>query len=323
MRVRKAVIAAAGWGTRFLPITKCQPKEMLPVLNKPIIQYSVEEAVACGVEMVVIITAAGKRNIEEYFDHSFELEDMLERKGDIKLADELRSLCNIVDICYVRQKKRLGLGHALLAARSVVGNEPFILFLPDDLFEYGELVLKQMLDTYERYHGSVIAIKPVSAEEVSRYGIIRPRKLTDRVYQVAELVEKPPLDSAPSNLAIMGRYILEPEIFEALEYTLPGRNQEIQLTDAMQRLLQTHPIYAYQFEGERYDTGTPLGWLETTVALALRNPDLGPKLRQYLEGLMPRVREQEEAAAPGTHSKMDVSALASLEHLPLEKDGFN
>jgi len=285
MRVRKAVITAAGWGTRFLPVTKTQPKEMLPLLNKPLIQYSVEEAAACGVELVVIVTALGKSAIEDYFDRSFELEYLLERKGETRLLEEIRRLSDMVDICYVRQKEQRGLGDAVLTARSAIGNEPFILLLPDDLFEHREQVLKQMLDIYRRYRGSVVAIQRVTEEEISRYGIIKPKKIAERTYQVMDLVEKPQPRETPSDLAIMGRYVLMPEIFEALQQTPPGRNQEIQLTDALKGLLQQHAIYAYEFEGERYDAGTPLGWLQTTIALALRDPDFGPKLKGYLRGL--------------------------------------
>lgn len=286
MKISKAVITAAGWGTRFLPISKSQPKEMLPLVNKPLIQHTVEEAIACGVELVVIVTTLGKRSIEDHFDRSFELEHILEQKGEIKLVEEIRRLSNMVDICYVRQKKQLGLGHAVLTARRVIGDEPFILLLPDDLFEHRELVLKQMLEVYQCYKGTVIAIKQEADEELSRYGIIEPKEIAERVYQVMDLVEKPQPGEAPSNLAIMGRYVLMPEIFEALENTLPGRNQEIQLTDALKRLLQRHPMYAYEFEGERYDAGTPLSWLKTTIVLALKNPDIGPKLRNYLTELL-------------------------------------
>lgn len=295
MKIRKAVIAAAGWGTRFLPVTKCLPKEMLPLVNKPLIQYSVEEAVACGVETVVILTALGKNAIEDYFDRSFTLEHMLEAKGDTKLAEELRQLSNLADICYVRQKDQLGLGHAVLSVKSVVGNEPFILILPDDLFERKELVLKQMLAIHEDYGGSVIPVIRVSEPEISRYGIIDPERMADRVYRVLGLVEKPRLDEAPSDLALMGRYILVPEIFDSLANITPGRNGEIQLTDGLQRLLRHQPIYAYEFEGGRYDAGTPLGWLETTIALALKNPDIGPKLRDYLDRLLQSAAYREEA----------------------------
>jgi UTP--glucose-1-phosphate uridylyltransferase len=286
MKIRKAVITAAGWGTRFLPVTKAQPKEMLPLVNKPLIQYSVEEAVACGVELVVIVTSLGKRAIEDYFDRSLELERVLEKKGETKLAHDIRRLSSMVDITYVRQKEQLGLGHALLTTRSVIGNEPFILLLPDDLFEQQELVLRNMMDVYQKYQGSVIAVKKVNEDEISRYGIIAPRRKAERIYQVTDLVEKPNPREAPSDLAIMGRYILMPEIFQMLRDTPPGKNGEIQLTDALKNLAQRYPIYAYEFEGERYDAGTPLGWLQTTISFALKDPNIGPELRRYIDRVL-------------------------------------
>ncbi|MBI4186630.1 MAG: UTP--glucose-1-phosphate uridylyltransferase GalU [Chloroflexi bacterium] len=286
MRVKKAVITAAGWGMRFLPITKSQPKEMLPLVDKPLIQYSVEEAIACGIELIIIVTAQSKRAIEDYFDRSPELERALEQKGETGLLEKVRHLCNMVDICYVRQKEQLGLGHAVLTAKRMVGDEPFILFLPDDLFEQRETVVKNMVDICQNYQGSVVAVKRVDESEVSRYGIIQPDKVSERIFKVTDLLEKPHPSEAPSNLAIMGRYVLMPEVFAMLEKTPPGRNGEIQLTDALKRLLQQHPVYAYEFEGERYDAGTPVGWLETTLALALKNPDIGPGLREYLYTLL-------------------------------------
>ena len=283
MIIKKAVITAAGWGTRFLPVTKSQPKEMLPLLDKPIIQYSVEEVIACGVELVVIVTAIGKRAIEDYFDHNYELEQMLEQKGETKLLESVRRSSNMVDIGYIRQKGQFGLGHAVLTAKNMIGNGPFALLLPDDLFERKEEVLKNMMRVYEKYGGAVVAVKQVTEEEINRYGIIDGRKIGNRIYQVTDLVEKPPPEKAPSNLAIMGRYVLVPEIFKILENTKPGKNGEIQLTDALQTLLQNQPIYGYEFEGERYDAGTPLGLLETTIALGLKEPTMGPKLRDYLD----------------------------------------
>jgi len=286
MTIKKAIITAAGWGTRFLPITKSLPKEMLPLVNKPLIQYSVEEAVACGVETIVMVTAPGKTAIEDYFDRSFELEYMLMQKGEIDQAEEIRRLSDMVDICYVRQKEQKGLGHAVLGTKSIIGKEPFILILPDDLFEQKEKVLRNMIDIYLQYGGSVVAVKKVTEPEISRYGIINPEEVTQRVYKITELVEKPQPNEAPSNLAIMGRYVLVPEIFEVLENTQSGKNGEIQLTDALQMLLQNQPIYGYEFEGERYDVGTPLGWLETTIALGLKEPTIGPQLRDYLSVLL-------------------------------------
>lgn len=286
MKIRKAVITAAGWGTRFLPITKSQPKEMLPLMNKPLIQYSVEDAIGCGVELVVIVTSLGKRAIEDHFDRSFELEQVLEQKGETTLAEEIHRLSNMVDIAYVRQKEQLGLGHALLTAKRIIGDEPFILLLPDDIFEQRETVLRKMIEVYERYQSSVIAVKQVTNGEVSRYGIIKARKVAERVYEVRDLVEKPQPAQAPSDLAIMGRYILMPEILRILEDTPAGKNSEVQLTDALKQLARRHPLHAYEFEGERYDAGTLLGWLQTTMALALKNPDIGPMLMDYLDGLL-------------------------------------
>jgi UTP--glucose-1-phosphate uridylyltransferase len=286
VKIRKAVITAGGWGTRFLPVTKSQPKEMLPLVNKPVIQYSVEEAIDCGVELVVIVTSLGKRSIEDYFDRSYELEQVLEQKGQVKMLKEIRGLSNMVDITYVRQKEQLGLGHALLSARKIVGNEPFILFLPDDVFENREQVLKKMIDIYQENQGSVVAIKRVSENEVGRYGIIKPEKIGRRVFRVLDLVEKPSLEEAPSNLAIMGRYILDSGIFKYMANTSPGRNGEIQLTDGLKALAKKHSVFAYEFEGERYDAGTPLGWLQTTMALALKHPEYGPTLSEYLKNLL-------------------------------------
>ncbi len=286
MKIRKAVITAAGWGTRFLPVTKSQPKEMLPLVNKPLIQYSVEEAIACGVELLVIVTSLGKRSIEDYFDRSFELEQLLMKKGDTGLANEIRRLSNMVDITYVRQKEQLGLGHAVLSTRKIIGDEPFILLLPDDLFAQQEMVLKNMVRICQEYNGSVIAVQQVTPPEVSRYGIIAPREKSERVHEVLDMVEKPRLEEAPSNLAIMGRYILMPEIFEILAEVLPGRGGEIQLTDGLKQLARQSRVYAYEFEGERYDAGTPAGWLKTTMSLALKDPQFGPELRRYLEELL-------------------------------------
>jgi len=256
---------------------------MLPLLDRPIIQYSVEEVIACGVELVVIVTALGKRAIEDYFDRNYELEQMLEQKGETKLLESVRHSSNMVDIGYIRQKGQFGLGHAVLTAKNMIGNGPFALLLPDDLFERKEEVLKNMIRVYEKYGGAVVAVKQVTEEEINRYGIIDGRKIGNRIYQVTDLVEKPPPEKAPSNLAIMGRYVLVPEIFKILENTEPGKNGEIQLTDALQTLLQNQPIYAYEFEGERYDAGTPLGLLETTIALGLKEPTMGPELRDYLD----------------------------------------
>jgi len=282
MKVRKAVITAAGWGTRFLPITKAQPKEMLPLINKPLIQYSIEEAINSGIEQIIVVTALGKRAIEDYFDRSFELEDVLEQKGEIKLLQEIRELSNLVDICYIRQKEQLGLGHAVLTAKGIVGEEPFAVLLPDDIIDGKVPVLKQMIGVYEQYKTNIIGVEHISSKDTTKYGIIEPRRISGRIYQVLSLAEKPEPAQAPSDLGVVGRYILMPQIFDVLEVTPPGKNQEIQLTDALQLLLRQQAIYAYEFEGVRYDTGTPLGWLEATIAVALKHPDIGQELREYL-----------------------------------------
>ena len=286
MKVRKAVITAAGWGTRFLPITRSQPKEMLPVVNKPLIQYSVEEAISSGIEQIILITALGKRAIEDYFDRSFDLEYVLEQKGETKLLQEMRELSSLVDICYIRQKEQLGLGHAILTAKNVVADEPFAVLLPDDIIDSRVPVLKQMMEVYEQYKTNVIAIKRVSSRDTIKYGIIEPKRVSGHIYQVLGLTEKPEPQEAPSNLGVVGRYILMPQIFDVLEVTPPGKNQEIQLTDALQLLLKQQAIYACEFEGVWYDTGTPLGWLEATVAFALKQPDIGQELREYLRQLL-------------------------------------
>ena len=286
MKVRKAVITAAGWGTRFLPITKSQPKEMLPLVDKPLIQYCVEEAVSSGIEHIILITALGKRAIEDYFDRSFELEYVLEQKGETELLQEMRELSSLVDICYIRQKEQLGLGHAILTAKGMIGEEPFAILLPDDIIDSEVPVLKQVIEVYEQYETNVIAVEPVSSEETIKYGIIEPKRISGHIYQVLSLAEKPEPAEAPSNLGVVGRYVLMPQIFDALEVTPPGKNQEIQLTDALQLLLKQQAIYACEFDGVRYDAGTPLGWLKATVALALKRPDIGQELREYLRQLL-------------------------------------
>ena len=285
MKIRKAVVTAAGWGTRFLPATKAQPKEMLPLVDKPIIQYVIEEAVASGIKQIIIVTALGKRAIEDHFDRSFELEDILKKKGDGELLRKLQNISELADICYIRQKEQLGLGHAILVTKDLIGDEPFAIFLPDDIIEAKVPAMKQMIEVYNRYQHSVIAVEPVAKEDTKAYGIIKPKQVEDRVYQVLGLVEKPEPQDAPSDLGIVGRYILTPEIFGMLEKTAPGKGGEIQLTDGLRLLLEKQPIYAYQFEGIRYDTGMPLGFLKASVEFALNRPDIGAKFREYLRQL--------------------------------------
>lgn len=286
MKIRKAVITAAGWGTRFLPITRSQPKEMLPVVDKPLIQYSVEEAINSGIEQIIIVTALGKQAIEDYFDRSFELEYFLEQKGETKLLQEMQELSNLVDICYIRQKEQLGLGHAILTARSIVADEPFAVLLPDNIIDSKVPVLKQMIEVYEQYKANVVAVEPVSRQDTTKHGIIEPRRISERIYQVLSLAEKPEPEEALSNLGLVGRYILMPQIFDALEVAPLGKGQEIQLTDALQLLLKQQAIYACEFEGVRYDAGIPLGWLKATIAFALKRPDIEQELREYLRQIL-------------------------------------
>jgi UTP--glucose-1-phosphate uridylyltransferase len=286
MKVRKAVITAGGWGTRFLPVTRSQPKEMLPLINKPLIHYAVEEAINSGIEQVILVTALGKNAIEDYFDRSFELEYFLGQRGETELLEEMRKISNMVNICYIRQKEQLGLGHAILATADVVGREPFAVLLPDDIIDSKVPALKQLLTVYERYQTNVVAVERVSEQDTVKYGIVEPKKISERLHQVLSLVEKPEPSDAPSNLGIVGRYILMPEVFDTLKVTHPGKKGEVQVTDALQLLLKKQKIIACEFEGVRYDTGTPQGWLEATIALALNHPDLGPQLREYLRNFL-------------------------------------
>ena len=291
MRVRKAVLPAAGWGTRFLPATKAQPKEMLPLVDKPIIQYAVEEAVAAGIEQVIIVTSSQKRAIEDHFDLNYELERLLEDKGEIEKLRQVRHIGDLAQIAYVRQKEQLGLGHAVLMAKDLVGSEPFAVMLPDDVVISSRPCIGQLIHAYQQTHGSVIAVQQVPDEETSRYGVIGAERVngntpSDRLHRVTSLVEKPAPGRAPSNLAIIGRYILTPKIFEKLEQTRSGAGGEIQLTDALQALMAEQSIHAYEFEGVRYDAGTTMGWLKATVELALGRPELAAELREHLRSLV-------------------------------------
>src|SRR5512140_2419853 len=287
MRVRKAVFPAAGWGTRFLPATKAQPKEMLPLVDKPVIQYAVEEAVEAGIEQVIIVTSSQKRAIEDHFDISVELEMLLEQRGDIEMLRQIRAISDLAQVSYVRQKEQLGLGHAVLVAKELVGHEPFAVILSDDVVVGERPCIGQLVHAYQQTHCSVVAVMEVPPSETSRYGIIGGEQVPgeDRLYKVNELVEKPKPDEAPSNLAIIGRYILTPKIFDKLEQTQKGAGGEIQLTDAIQALMQEQDVYGYEFEGTRYDAGTTMGWLQASVELALGRPDTGAEFRQYLRQL--------------------------------------
>ena len=290
-KVRKAVFPAAGLGTRFLPATKSQPKEMIPLIDTPLIQYVVDEAVRSGIEHIIVVTGRGKNSIEDHFDIAYELEKILESRDQHELLALVRVPAHMVKISFIRQKEALGLGHAVLVAREMVGDEPFAVLLGDDLIDSDKPCLRQMIDIYDQHQGSVIAVQEVPKKEISSYGVIAPGKnvtphKNERVYSIADLVEKPPAESAPSNLAIIGRYILEPSIFESLAETKPGRGGEIQLTDAMRGLIdRKQSIYGYRFEGKRHDAGNKMGYLKATVEFALKRPDLGEEFRQYLKTL--------------------------------------
>ena len=284
-RIRKAVFPAAGLGTRFLPATKASPKEMLPLVDKPLIQYGVEEAVDSGVEEVVIITGRGKRAIEDHFDVSFELEYELREKKKLKLLEEVERISDMVAFSYIRQKKALGLGHAVLCSEPAVAGEPFAVILSDDIIDSRVPVTRQMIKVYEKYRDPVIAICEVPRDSVSSYGVIDAIEVEEGIYQIRDLVEKPPVEKAPSNLAIIGRYILTPDIFDALRKTKPGKGGEIQLTDALRALMEQRPIYAYKFKGTRYDAGDKLGFLKATVEFALKDKNLGAEFRDYVKGL--------------------------------------
>jgi UTP--glucose-1-phosphate uridylyltransferase len=286
MKVRQAVIIAAGRGTRFLPLTRSLPKEMLPLIDRPLIHYAVEEALGSGIEQIIIVTARGKPSMEDYFDRSLELELFLERKGDSERLHQMRELARLADVCYIRQKEQLGLGHAVFTARGIVGGEPFAVILPDDIIESRVPSLRRMIEIYDRYAAGVVAVETVGDADTRKYGIIEPEPVADRVYRVLSLVEKPEPAGAPSRLGIVGRYVFTPQIFEALAETPPGRGGEIQITDAIQRLLDRQDFYAFELEGTRYDTGTPVGWLKANIALALQRPDMGPDLREYLKTLL-------------------------------------
>jgi UTP--glucose-1-phosphate uridylyltransferase len=286
MTVRKAVILAAGHGTRFLPATKAVPKEMLPLVDRPVIQYVVEEAVAAGFDHVTIVTADSKRSVEDHFDRNAELEQLLEANGKEAELREVRRVAHLAEIAFVRQKERRGIAHAVLTARQVVGEEPFALFFPDDIIVSDVPAIRQLVDVHERHGGSVIAVQRLPREEVVHYGVITPEPVEERVYRVRGIVEKPPPTEAPSDLATVGRYVLGAEIWPLLERTPAGAGGEMQLTDTLAMLLEAgHPLFACEFQGERFDTGRPLGLLEASVALALRREDTGPALKQYLRSL--------------------------------------
>jgi UTP--glucose-1-phosphate uridylyltransferase len=286
MTVRKAVFPAAGLGTRFLPATKAQPKEMLPLVDKPTIQYVVEEAVASGLAEIIIVTGRNKRAIEDHFDAAFELEYYLSDRGKLEELAQIKTISELASVCYVRQKEPLGLGHAILVARPLVGAEPFGVFLGDDIIGFAPRpCMRQLLDVYDKYDGPVIAVERVPRERIDQYGVIAGRNIDGNVWEISDLVEKPRAEDAPSDLAIIGRYVLTPDVFEILAATRADRRGEIQLTDGLRTLRQQRPMYAVEFAGKRYDTGDKLGFLKATVEFALARPDLADAFRAYLRGL--------------------------------------
>ena len=284
-RVRKAVFPAAGLGTRFLPATKASPKEMLPLVDKPLIQYVVEEAVASGIESVIIVTGRGKAAIEDHFDVSFELEKLLEARGKHAELKAMRAISEMARVSYVRQQEALGLGHAVLQARDLVGDEPFAVMLSDDIVDSEIPALQQLLNVYEKYDAPVIGVMQVTGEAISRFGVIAGEEVAEGIYKINDMVEKPSFADAPSDLAIIGRYVLTPDIFAELDKTRPGAIGEIQITDAMRSLLKQRPFYAVRFEGKRYDAGDKLGFLIATVEFALKHEDLATEFKEYLQSL--------------------------------------
>ena len=286
-KIRKAIIPAAGLGSRFLPATKAQPKEMLPIVDKPTLQYIIEEAIESGIEEILIITGRNKKSIEDHFDRSVELELELEHKGKVEMLEMVKSISNMVDIHFIRQKEPKGLGHAIYCAKSFVGNEPFAVMLGDDIvYNEGKPCLRQLMDCYDEYKTSVLGVQTVPDGDVDKYGIVDGLKIEGNVTKVKGLVEKPSVDEAPSNMAILGRYIITPSIFEILERTKPGKGGEIQLTDALLELMSEEAIYAYNFGGRRYDVGDKLGFLEATVEYALRKPELKDAFIEYLKSIL-------------------------------------
>ncbi len=285
MKIRKAVFPAAGFGTRFLPVTKAQPKEMLPIVDKPVIQYLVEEAVAAGIEEIIILTGRGKRYIEDHFDYSYELEKTLVERGKSNLIKEVRKIAEMAKFVYVRQPRPLGDGHAILCAKEVIGNEPFAVLFGDDLVDSKVPAIKQLMDVYEKTGAPVMALEKIDKKNSKKYGIVDPKKRDGRLVEIKDLVEKPDPKSAPSDLAIIGKYILTPEVLEALERAEKGKDGEIRLINAFQLLLGKTPLYGYEIEGRRYDTGDKLGFLEATIDYALKRKDVGPQLRKYIQGL--------------------------------------
>lgn len=302
-KVRKAVIPAAGLGTRFLPATKAQPKEMLPIVDKPTLQYIIEEAVASGIEEILIITGRNKKSIEDHFDKSVELELELENKGKTELLEIVQNISNMINIHYIRQKEPRGLGDAIYCARHFIGDEPFAVMLGDDIVDNKVPCLKQLMDAYDEYRTTILGVQKVAKEDTNKYGIIDAKFIEDRVYKVKDLVEKPDSDKAPSNIAILGRYIITPEIFDILSDLPPGKGDEIQLTDALKELSKKEAMYAYNFEGRRYDVGDKLGFLEATVDFALKRDELKDGFIDYLRDVCKKYDESTKKSVKANPSK--------------------
>ncbi|MRX72990.1 UTP--glucose-1-phosphate uridylyltransferase GalU [Bacillus lacus] len=298
MQVRKAIIPAAGLGTRFLPATKAQPKEMLPIVDKPTLQFIIEEAVKSGIEEILIITGRNKKSIEDHFDKSVELEFELEAKGKYELLEEVRKISDLVNIHFIRQKEPRGLGHAIYCAKSFIGNEPFAVMLGDDIVENDKPCLQQMTEMYQQYKTTILGVQEIPMEDVSKYGVVDGKQIEDSVYKVNGLVEKPAVEEAPSNIAILGRYVITPAIFDILEQTEPGKGGEIQLTDALKVLAQKEAMYAYIFEGKRYDVGDKQGFLQATVEFALRREDLREDFLNYLVKTIEKETKNEKLEEP-------------------------
>jgi UTP--glucose-1-phosphate uridylyltransferase len=284
--VKKAIIPAAGLGTRFLPATKAQPKEMLPIVDKPTLQYIIEEAIASGIEEILIITGRNKKSIEDHFDKSIELELELEKSGKTEMLDMVRHISDMINIQYIRQKEPRGLGHAILCAKSFIGDEPFAVILGDDIVDSKTPCLKQLIDIYYEYNTTIIGVQKIDKNDVNKYGIIQGKYIDENIHLIKDLVEKPDIETAPSNIAILGRYILKPDIFRILENQKPGKNNEIQLTDALKTLCESQAMYAFEFEGKRYDVGEKFGFLQATVEFALKNNELKDEFLDYLKELV-------------------------------------
>lgn len=305
MKVKKAIIPAAGLGTRFLPATKAQPKEMLPIVDKPTLQYIIEEAVKSGIEEILIITGRNKKSIEDHFDKSVELELELEQKGKKEMLEMVKEISNMVNIHYIRQKEPKGLGHAIYCAKSFIGNEPFAVLLGDDIVDSNVPCLKQLIDAYNEYKTTILGVQHVDVDNVDKYGILDVKHIEDRVYKVKDMIEKPNKDEAPSNIAILGRYIINPSIFEILEKQEPGKGGEIQLTDALKTLSKQEAIYAYDFEGRRYDVGDKLGFLEATIDFALKKENLRDDLLSYMKDIVDKENFGSKIKVDNTLKKKD------------------